>query len=260
MFLHNSTALHRILRAPEGDGGGAAPVDGAPTPDATADAGQDTSADGAANGGAADDGATDDAASPGDGDAGAKDGAADDGDGTSGDAPAAEAAPFEGLVPPEGFASLDAEALKAATPILRGLGVDTPERAQEVVNEFAPVIQGLVERAVLANAESAKTAQADLAKAWADETRADPEIGGGNYDKTVANNALVLDTFFSPEFREYLDVTGLGNNPAMVKGLAKIHAQIEQGSIHLGGAAPAKKEMHQKLYDPAFDGPQTPAT
>lgn len=236
---------------------------GTPTPNAPVDAaapaaaqtGDQTTDAAAANAATAEDGAsTDDAASPGDDAAG--EGAADDATASSGDDANAEAAPFEGLVAPEGFAALDTQALADATPILRGLGVDTPERAQEVVNQIAPVLGGMVERAVLAHAEQAKQAQVDLAASWANEVKADPVLGGANYEKVTAGNALVLDTFFPPAFREFLDVTGLGNNRDFTEGLHNIHKQIETGAIHLGTAESAPKELHQKLYDPVFDGQQ----
>lgn len=249
--------MGRFLRSPDGhpEGGAEAPAAAAETPAAAdAAAGAETPApDDAASGGAGADAVGD--ASPGDAADGAE-GAADEGEGTSGDAPAAEAAPFEGLTPPEGFAALDAEALAAATPLLRSLGVETTEQAQDAVNQFGPIISSIVERAVTSAADTAKANQADLVKSWADEVRADPAIGGGNYDRTVANNAVVLDTFFSEGFRKYLDVTGLGNHPEMVKGLANIHKQVETGAIHLGAATPQQRAPHQKLYDPVYDGPQ----
>lgn len=261
MFLNRNSILSAIYRtvlfAPEGaDGGAPAAATDAAALDAAGIAPADEAAPADAPADEAGAGATDDAASPGDGEAGDDKGTTDEADAASGDAAAAEVVPFEGLVAPEGFASLDAEALTAATPILRELGVDTPERAQEVVNQFAPVLAGMVERAVAANHEAVRTAQVELAASWANEVKADPVIGGGNYAKTVADNAVVLDTFFSTEFREYLDVTGLGNHPAMVKGLHAIHSQIEQGTIHIGAAEAAKLQPHQKLYDRVYDGPQ----
>lgn len=247
-------ALGRFLRAPEGhDAAPAAPADGAVTDPAPVDGAVEASTDGGSILG--------DAVSPGSGEAEAGEGgAAVEGEAPSGDAADPEAAPadapYEGLVAPEGFAALDTEALAAATPILRGLGVETPERAQEVVNQFAPVIGGIVERAVSASAEAGRAEQARIAQGWADEIRNDPTLGGANYERSVAASAEVLDTFFDQDFRDFLNVTKLGSNPAMMRGILNIHSQIQQGTIHLGGTAPRELSTSQKLYGTAFDGPQ----
>lgn len=260
-------AMGRYMRAPDHDAGGgdaaAAAADTA-APDAAADAAAAAAADTPADDAGAADAAADDAAgsilgdaaSPGD-DAAGEEGAADDADAASGDAAQAEVVPFEGLAPPEGFEALDTEALAAATPILRGLGIETTEQAQEVVGQFAPIIQSMVEKAVTANATAAKQAQVDLARTWADETRADPELGGANYDKTVADAARALDQFFSPEYREFLTITGLGNNPEHVRGIAAIGRAIGEGTIHLGGAGDLKLEPHEKLYGAEFQPAKT---
>jgi len=257
---HNilALALRQPFFAPDGAEGGA----GAAVADAAAPAttGVGAGAETPAVAADADAGGSilGDAASPGDGVARAGDeGAAADADAASGDAADAEAAPqpYADLTAPEGFASIDTDALAAATPLMRQFGVPD-DKAQEFINGAAPIISSMVERAVAANAEAGKLAQAELVKAWADEVRADPALGGANYDRTVASAAKVLDTFFDPEFREFLTITGLGNNPAMIRGVAKIASQIEEGSIHLGGATPKALEPHQKVYDPVYDGPQ----
>lgn len=254
---HNilALALRRPFFAPDGVEGGAdapaaaeAPVADAVATETPSDAG-DAAPAGSILG---------DAASPGDGDAGDKgEGAAADADAASGDAADAEAAPqpYADLTAPEGYASIDADALAAATPLMRQFGVPD-DKAQEFINGAAPIISSMVERGVAAAAEAGKLAQAELVKAWADEVRADPALGGANYDRTVASAAKVLDTFFDPEFREFLTITGLGNNPSMIRGVAKIASQIEEGSIHLGGATPKELQPHQKVYDPVYDGPQ----
>lgn len=168
--------------------------------------------------------------------------------------PVAADAPFEGLTPPEGFAALDAEALTAATPLLRGLGVTDTAGAQKAINDFAPIFEGMVTRASTAAAEKAEQDRAALVQQWEAEVKADPEIGGANYDKTVALSAKVLDKFFTEEDRAFLTASGLGNNPGLVRAFAKMGAAISDGPIHVGGAAaPSKGHV---LYDDAFLPPE----
>lgn len=194
---------------------------------------------------------------------GADDGSAADGDGASdaaaGDpvadpeAAAVEAAPYEGLTPPEGFEALDTDAIAAATPLMRAFGV-ADDKAQDFINQAAPVIAGMVERAGKAAAEAQLQQQAALRTEWANAVKADPELGGANYEKTVAMAAIALDKFFDQEFRDMLNVTGLGNNPGAVKGFAKMGAHFADGEIVTGESAPLTKA--HPLYDDKFLPPE----
>lgn len=194
---------------------------------------------------------------------GADDGSAADGDGaadeTAGDpvadpeAAAVEATPYEGLTPPEGFEALDTDAIAAATPLMRAFGV-ADDKAQDFINQAAPVIAGMVERAGKAAAEAQLQQQAALRTEWANTVKADPELGGANYEKTVAMSAIALDKFFDQETRDMLNVTGLGNNPGVVKGFAKMGAHFADGEIVTGDPTPLTKA--HPLYDDKFLPPE----
>lgn len=251
-------ALGRFMRSPDGHADAApaaAPAEAAPAPAAeaapAADAAPASILGDAVAGGAIDAAApaADAAAAPSDGDAAAA------GDDTVADpeAAAVEAAAYEGLTPPEGFAALDADAITAATPLMRAFGVED-EKAQDFINQAAPIITGMVERAVAASQEAVVAQQANVANEWAAAVKADPEIGGANYEKTVALSAQGLDKFFTGDFRAYLTATGLGNHPEMVRGFAKIGEHFANGEVVTGEAAPATRA--HPLYDERFLPPE----
>lgn len=169
------------------------------------------------------------------------------------EAPPVEAAAYEGLTPPEGFAALDTDAITAATPLMRAFGVED-DKAQDFINQAAPIITGMVERAVAASQEAVVTQQANIANEWAAAVKADPEIGGANYEKTVAMSAQGLDKFFTGDFRAYLTATGLGNHPEMVRGFAKIGEHFANGEVVTGEAAPVTRA--HPLYDERFLPPE----
>lgn len=166
---------------------------------------------------------------------------------------AAEAAPYEGLTPPEGFEALDTDAIAAATPLMRAFGV-ADDKAQDFINQAAPVIAGMVERAGKAAAEAQLQQQAALRTEWANTVKADPELGGALYDKTVAMSAIALDKFFDQETRDMFNVTGLGNHPGVVRGFAKMGAHFADGEIVTGDPAPLTKA--HPLYDDKFLPPE----
>jgi len=255
-------ALGRFMRSPDGHPDAApaaeadAPVDAAAEAGADAGAGADGDASaGSPAGTAPTDVASEDAADWGDGaaDKPATEGATDEADAASEDGADAEVAPYEGLTPPEGFEALDTEALAAAAPLMREFGVPD-DKAQDFINRAAPVISGMVEKALTQAAEAQETARIELSRQWAEETKADPEVGGAKYDESRALAAKARDAFFGdlPEFREFLTTTQLTNHPAMLKGFARIGRQISDGSIHIGDST-AKEDvpLAHKLY-PAY--------
>jgi hypothetical protein len=204
-------------------------------------------------------------------DAPAADGAADSvvdpdapaADAAEGGEPAeADATPFEGLKAPEGFAALDETALNEATPILRELGADTPEKAQVIIDKFGPMISGIMERQAAAAVQQIDDNRAALVAQWANEVRADPDFGGAKYDRTLQLAGTFMDRYFGPKgekpgdnpHRDFMDDSGLGNNPGLVKAFAKAAAEIADGTIHTSEAAqPAKGH---KMYDDVFLPPK----
>lgn len=165
-----------------------------------------------------------------------------------------DATPFEGLKAPEGFAALDETALNEATPILRELGADTPEKAQAIIDKFGPVLAGMTERANAAAITRIDDDRAARVAEWATQVQADPEIGGANYAKSVQLAGTVMDRFMDADSRAFLDESGLGNYPGLVKAFAKIGGQISDGTIHTSEAAqPARGH---KMYDDVFLPPE----
>lgn len=262
----------QVCYAPDAEGGGGS-AEGADAGGAAADAvaaeagaggegdtaaaeqsllgGAKSDADGGEQGGSDQDGAAEkDKAKPeGDG-AGDEAGKAGDdkGDGEkSGD----DAAPFEGLTPPEGFEQLDETALAEATPILRALGVETPERAQEVVNQFAPILKGMIERSMEQNTQAFMDLAAQTRTQWAKDAMADPEIGGGQakLNQNLATAAKALDRFGTPALREMLDETGIGNHPELIRAWAKVGKAISEDSFHRSdGTAQERVAREDKFY------------
>lgn len=110
----------------------------------------------------------------------------------------------------------------------------------------------------LHNAELAKVGAANT-KAWADTTtkwlgeiKADPKIGGDKITATVSTIAKAIDTL-GPEgakaFREALDITGAGNNPAVVRALHAFASRLTEGG-HVNGTPPGSRPSTAALFFP----------
>lgn len=92
-----------------------------------------------------------------------------------------------------------------------------------------------------------------LVKGWADEVKADKEIGGDKLPENLAAAKKALD-LGPPELKALLNDSGLGNHPAVVKwAIAVGKALSEDKFVPAGQAAPMKGDVASRLY------PNTPS-
>jgi hypothetical protein len=138
---------------------------------------------------------------------------------------------------PEGF-EIDPTALAEATPLFKELGLDQA-RAQKLVDFYAKQSQQA--------AEAPFKLWQDTQKEWVDSIKADPEIGG-KLDTVRATVAKVIDSLgpeLAADFRQAMDFTGAGNNPAFVKVMFKLAAQLTEGGFVRGGNPSAGGQGNQ---------------
>lgn len=164
-------------------------------------------------------------------------------------APAASVAPTEApaevvtLAPekyefatPEGV-TLDSEVVTAFEGVAREL--DLPQdKAQSVIDKVAPIVA----KRQAAAFEAVKTG-------WMNEAKSDAEIGGEAFEANLATSKLAMDNFFAPEFKQYLESTGIGNHPEMIRGLYKIGKTLQEDPGfrgRQGGGAP--KSQAERLF------------
>jgi hypothetical protein len=153
---------------------------------------------------------------------------------------AASAAPekYEFKVP-DGY-TLNEEALKVVDPVLRELNL-TNESAQKLIDKYAE-IQGLNEKA-------AEKAFNDQVEKWADDVKADKEIGGQAFDESRASALKAVGKFGSPELKSLLNQTGLGNHPEFVRFCARVGKSLrEDDPINASGKATSGKSAAEVLY------------
>jgi len=137
---------------------------------------------------------------------------------------------------PEGTV-MDPEGLAAFEPIAKDLGL-TQEQAQKLVDlQLALNARG---------AEQAKAAQAQ----WLTDLKADKELGGPNLPTTAKNVTSALARFGSPELNQFLDSSGLGNYPALVKAFNRVGAAMAEDKVLPAGMPPAvRKSTAEIMYD-----------
>ncbi|OVZ82195.1 peptidase [Yersinia kristensenii] len=118
---------------------------------------------------------------------------------------------------------LDAEALATFEPVARELGL-SQEQAQKLVDIYGKDIVPKLQQKQ-AEAWQQQTEQ------WGNDVKADKEIGGDKLTANIGMAQKALDQFGTPELRTYLEQTGLGNHPDLVRFCVKIGKSMGEDSM-----------------------------
>lgn len=165
--------------------------------------------------------------------------------------------------PPKEGETKPAEPTKAAEPLTKE-ALTIPEGFQadeasvgkflEIANELGLSKEG-ASKLVGLQAELAKQASEAGSKLWEetqtqwqDQVRADPEIGGTKLQENLGVIAKLLDSHGNAEVRQAFDITGAGNNPAVIKFLIKVGKELGEGKPVLGGPGNAPADAASILY------------
>lgn len=86
---------------------------------------------------------------------------------------------------------------------------------------------------------------------WLDDSKADKEIGGANWDQSVALAKMPIAKFASPGLKKMLDDSGLGNHPEVIKMFARIGKTMQPDTEIDAPKSPAaaiEKPAYEYLY------------
>lgn len=146
---------------------------------------------------------------------------------------------MEALKLPEGF-TVDEAVSTDFLSIMNDDKLTGAERAQKLVDMQA----SLLTKAAEANYE----AWSNMQTQWQDEVRTDPEIGGAKLEPTLGEISKLVDKYGSPELRQAMDLTGAGNNPHIVRFLAKVAKDLSEGGPVSGAPPQAKEALADRMY------------
>ena len=128
----------------------------------------------------------------------------------------------------------------------------TQEQAQKVLDYAGPKIKAMIEQPY-------KTWNETQTK-WQAEVKADPEIGGTNFERSVKEagsvfvpgeaNPFVKSEADAKALRDALNTTGAGNNPAIVKLFVKMGKLLSEPG-HLAGK-PAGQNKQDALLNSMY--------
>ncbi|MBJ2267810.1 hypothetical protein JFT60_10560 [Pseudomonas sp. MF6772] len=133
---------------------------------------------------------------------------------------------YEDFTLPEGM-EMDADVLGEFKSLAKELNI--PQAKAQQLIDFQTKLASK-------QAEQYQEAVTKQSQDWAAEIKNDPEIGGANYDKSVASAIKVIQSFGDPALTELLNQSGLGNHPALFKFCHRISSAISEDKFVLPGS------------------------
>lgn len=133
---------------------------------------------------------------------------------------------------------LDSGAMADFEPVARELNL-TNEQAQKLVDVYPKILAGVQQRQV--------EAWQKQTEGWAETVKADKEVGGDKLTSNLSAAQRALDQFGTPELREYLDGTGLGNHPELVKAFIKVGKAMSEDGV-ITGKESGQRSAAEVLY------------
>lgn len=142
--------------------------------------------------------------------------------------PEVEAFDPEKLALPEGFEKN--EHFDHFVEWSKEAGINQPQ-AEKLIDLYQTVIKQ--------NADSSTKAWEEQNTAWVNEVKTDKELGGANLTNVKQTISKMLDNsdLSDPKFREALDFTGAGNNPAVIRTLYRWAQKLVEGASVAGNPA-----------------------
>lgn len=155
--------------------------------------------------------------------------------------PAADTKATEPQVPesyefkmPEGV-ELDKAAADEFQAIAKELKLDQAS-AQKVADIGAKMAQRQTE------------AHSKLVESWVETVKTDKEIGGDKLDQNLAVARKALETFGTPELKDVLNATGLGNHPEVIRAFLKAGKLISEDKFVAGSPKGPDTDIAKKLF------------
>lgn len=146
-------------------------------------------------------------------------------------------------------AAIDTTALERTATTARELGLSN-EAGQKMVN-FLNTEVAAREEAFLTSNKPGGVEWTKRVSDWEGAALSDTDVGGSpeKLQESVAISQRVLAEFFPTEIKEFLQESGFGSHPALLRGLAKIGRAMLEDDVTAGPANSGKRRPEDVLFD-----------
>ena len=124
---------------------------------------------------------------------------------------------------------LDKEAVAAFEPVAREIGLSN-EQAQKIVDVYGSTI---MPQLVKQQADAWQKQVTD----WAESVQADKDLSSV---ESIGNAQKAMEQFGTPELKEYLNETGLGNHPELIRIFSRIGKAMSEDGFVSGSSENAR--------------------
>lgn len=145
---------------------------------------------------------------------------------------------------PDGI-EMDSEMLAEFEPIAKELGL-SQEKAQKLVDIQIKSLQKLQAAHEIQQEEAFK----EMTTQWATAAKADSEYGGAKFNENLSVAQKALKQFASEGLIEYLNSSGLGNHPEVIRTFVKVGKAISEDKFVVGGQGGARATDPAKVIYP----------
>ena len=135
---------------------------------------------------------------------------------------------------PEGI-ELDKASAEEFTAIAKELKLD-----QATAQKFADIAAKQAQRQVEAHTK--------LVETWVEQVKADKDIGGDKLDENLGIARKALDHFGTPELKDVLNASGLGNHPEVIKAFLKAGKAISEDTFVTGAAKGSNADPAKRMF------------
>lgn len=142
---------------------------------------------------------------------------------------------------PDGV-QLDEELVKEFEPLAKEYGL-SQGKAQKIVDLGSKMMQKAVDRYT----EAAQVAHAEQVKGWLEAAKADPELKDDVAKGADSEAARVMNTLATPELKKFLNETGFGNHPEMIRLALKIAPGMREDGFFRGGQGGQKEGVENAM-------------
>jgi hypothetical protein len=151
---------------------------------------------------------------------------------------------------PEGFV-LDEAVNKEAMGLFKGMNI-SQEQGQQLVDFYV--------KHTTESANQPYEVWSSMQEKWVNEVKADPQLGPRlNEVKQTISRAIdgLGDAKLASEFREAMDYTGAGNNPAFIRTFFKLAQMVTEGK-HIAGNGPSVHGQRERQGNVSAAGAMYP--
>lgn len=140
---------------------------------------------------------------------------------------------------PEGV-EVDSEIVGAFEPVAKDLGL-TQAQADKLFGLYTDTI---LPRVQAAQAEFWANTRAE----WVESAKADKEIGGDEFGQKAGAAKSALLKFAGDEFVSFLNDSGLGDHPEMIRTFYRISKSVSDDSFHMNGGTAGEVDRAKRFF------------